>query len=365
MSIQLDNFRLDKVILKRILDFLPYPFLVAEFRHGNHANLYVNQKFRDEIGYTIEDIPTIDDWFEKAYPDAVYRQDVMRTWGMRYRLAQREKDDSAMMKAIIHTKHRGDMWFEVKSSIFGRVQLVAFINIDEEVTRARELKRLNENKNKTLSILSHDLRGPIANLYKLSQLAMNHQVTQEEFITLVKSVNEKTFQTLEFLDTALLWTKSNFDDIGVEIGPVDLAAIVESIFFIYDDSFKAKRLNVTSEFDKDVAFVSDPGILTIVIRNLISNAIKFTPDGGSIAVRYNRTPGKHIISIHDSGIGMSPETVQAVLADSYYSQKGTHEEKGLGIGLKICRDLLRRVKGELSIQSTPGRGTSMSIVLTD
>ena len=235
MSILLDNFRIDRKILQKILDFLPYPFLVAEFRNGTHTNIFVNQKFKDEIGYTIAEIPTIEDWFDKAYPDPHYREEVIKTWGMRYRVAQRKKDNSVAMTAAIHTRDMGDKWYEVKSSVFGRVQLVAFVNINEVKLKEAELKRLNENKNKMLSILNHDLRGPIANLHALSQLALSHDLSKEEFLSIVRKVSEKTFQTLEFMDTTLIWTKSNFNALAIEIKSVDLYEIVNSILVVYDD----------------------------------------------------------------------------------------------------------------------------------
>src|SRR6478736_3119602 len=136
MSILLDNFRIDKKTLQRIFDFLPYPLLVAEFRNGTHTNIYANQKFNEEIGYAIAEIPTIDDWFEKAYPDPAYRDQVMKSWGMLYQVAQRKREDSVSMKAIIHTRNRKDRWYEVKSSIFGRVQLVAFIDIHDVMPKS-------------------------------------------------------------------------------------------------------------------------------------------------------------------------------------------------------------------------------------
>ncbi|KAH0533960.1 hypothetical protein FGG08_007428 [Glutinoglossum americanum] len=310
MSILLDNFRIDKKILQRILDFLPYPFLVAEFRNGTHTNIYVNQKFREEIGYTIADIPTIDDWFEKAYPDPTYRNEVMKSWGMLYQLAQRQRDDFVIMKASIRTNSRGDRWYEVKSSIFGRVQLVAFIDIHEVMLKKKELRRLNENKNKTLSILSHDLRGPIANLHELSKLALGHNLAQDEFFALVRNVNEKTFQTLEFLDTTLLWTRSNFDSIQITNEQIDLKGIVWDILAIYNDSFHDKKITVTQALSKDLKISCDPSILTIVTRNLISNAIKFTPEG-----------------VTDTGIGMTPDVVTEILSDNYTSRRGTRQEK--------------------------------------
>lgn len=363
MSILVDNFRIDKKILQRILDFLPYPFLVAEFRNGIHTNIYLNQKFILEIGYTLSEILTIDDWFNKAYPDPHYRDEVMKSWGMLYQLAQRKRNNSVVMKALIHTLSKGDKWYEVKSSIFGRVQLVAFVDVHEAMSREKELSRLNENKNKTLSILSHDLRGPIASLHEISKLALGHNLTQEEFFTLVRNVNEKSFQMLEFLDTTLLWTKSNFDNISVCVDAVDVKKIINSIFSIYGDSFRFKNLAVTYTEQPDMKLLSDPAILTIVIRNLISNAIKFTPEGGSITITSQRQGEACIISVSDTGIGMTSGVLLEILSDNYTSRKGTQQEKGLGIGLKICRELLKKINGRLEIKSTPGQGTVMNVLL--
>lgn len=363
MSILLDNFRIDKKILQRILDFLPYPFLIAEFRNGTHTNIYTNQKFAKEIGYTIAEIPTIDDWFEKAYPDPDYRDQIMKSWGMLYQVAQRKREDSVVMKANIHTRNKGDKWYEVKSSIFGRVQLIAFIDIQAVMLKEKELSRLNENKDKTLSILSHDLRGPIASLHQLSKMALNHQLTQEEFTLLVRNVSEKTFQVLEFLDTTLLWTKSNFDKVGTTIEIVDVGKTINEILLIYEDSIRNKKLNVLQTLKEGLQITSDPSILAIVIRNLISNAIKFTQEGGSIIISYRQDETAHIISVKDNGIGMTNATINEILSDNYTSSAGTQQEKGLGIGLKICHDLLKKINSRLHIESTPGQGTVMHVIV--
>ncbi|HEY3402799.1 MAG TPA: HAMP domain-containing sensor histidine kinase [Ohtaekwangia sp.] len=364
MSIELHNFRIDNSILQRILDFLPYPFLISEFRDGVRKNIFVNQKFVEEIGYTVDDIPTIDDWFERAYPDVSYRQEIVKGWGKRHQTARSKYDNSVSMKAIIHTKSSGDVWYEVKSSFFGRVSLVAFVNIHEITIKEQELERLNENKNRTLSILSHDLRSPITNLHSLSQLALNRHLTQQEFVTMVRNVNEKTFQVLEFLDTTLLWTRSNFDNINLRIEQVNLDSIIRSILSVYESSYQAKRIMIRQQLEH-TTLNSDPEIITIVIRNLISNAIKFTAENGSIEITAKRKESGYLIHVKDSGIGMNHEVIERILTDNYTSRNGTQQEKGLGIGLKLCRELLKKINGQLEIKSMPGQGTLMSIVLPD
>ena len=108
---------------------------------------------------------------------------------------------------------------------------------------------------------------------------------------------------------------------------------------------------------------SDREIVTIILRNIISNAIKFTPDNGMITVHV--TTGKStIIAVEDSGVGMSPELQEMIFSDQYYSASGTRQEKGLGIGLRLCRELAKRIKADLIVDSVVGSGTTVRIVLS-
>lgn len=127
---QLDEQIVPKEMLQQVLDFLPYPFLMAEFRNGVFTNVYLNQKFRDEIGYTLKEIPTIEDWFKAAYPDDTYREKVIFDWGHQGIESKKKGLNYVLLKARIQTKKSGPQWYEVKSSTFGRYQLVAFVNIN-------------------------------------------------------------------------------------------------------------------------------------------------------------------------------------------------------------------------------------------
>lgn len=362
MNIEINHVRVDKSIIERLLDFLPYPFLISEFRDGTYYNFFINHKFREEIGYTVDDIPTIDDWFRVAYPDPAYREHVRAGWNERAVHAGNEGKDSIQMQVRINTRSLGERWYEVKSSLSGNVQLVAFVSIHEEISREEELERLNENKNRTLSILAHDLRVPIANLQSLSQLLLSGRMAQQEFIDCVRQVNEKSLHLLEFIDTTLAWTKSNFDTIQMNPEPVDLKSITGNILAIYENSYRSKRISVSIGL-VDHAPVTDAQIVTILVRNLISNAIKFTPADGFIFISSRHENGEFIISVRDTGIGMSDEVIARITSDSYFSGTGTRQEKGLGIGLRLCRQLLKKIHGRMEISSEYGKGTTISLVL--
>lgn len=363
MNPHLDQLDIDKETLKRILDFLPYPFLLSETRSGKRHNVFVNQKFIDEIGYTVEEMPTNDDWFNVAYPDPAYRKKIKTEWNKRSVQAIDANEDSVFLQAIVHTKKYGDRWYEVKSSLSGHIHLVAFVDIHDVRAREEELEKMNQNKDKVLSVLGHDLRGPIASLQSISTLAIAENLPREEFTSMVKTLNERAFQSLEFLDTTLLWTKSNFDKISIHIEKLMPRAVVANILPVYQNQYESKKLAVSVEIPSDAYIYSDVEILTIIIRNLLSNAIKFTNENGTITFSARQDGELFVMSVKDSGIGMDQKTINMIWDDNYSSSRGTKSEKGLGLGLKLCRELLKLIGGTLDIDSKKNGGTTMKIKL--
>ena len=363
MNPHLDQLDIDKETLKRILDFLPYPFLVSETRYGKRHNVFVNQKFIDEIGYSVDEMPTIEDWFNVAYPDPAYRRKIKTEWNKRSAQAIDANEDSVFLQAIVHTKKYGDRWYEVKSSLSGHIHLVAFVDIHDVRAREEELEKMNQNKDKVLSVLGHDLRGPIGNLQSISALTLSGDLSREEFLSTVKTLNEKVFQSLEFLDTTLLWTKSNFDKISIHIEKLMPRAVVEGILPVYQNLYEGKKLTVSIDIAADAYIYSDAEILTIIIRNLISNAIKFTNESGTIKISAKQEGELFVMSVKDSGIGMDQKTINMIWDDNYASSRGTKSEKGLGLGLKLCRELLKLIGGTLDIDSKKNAGTTMKIKL--
>jgi signal transduction histidine kinase len=363
MSIDSQVFSIDKEHIKEVLDFLPYPFLIAESRAGVYHNIYVNQKFKLEIGYTCDEMPTIDDWFRLAYPDTEYRAEVISKWNERFLAAKREGLESAQMKVQIHTRHSGNCWYEVKSSIKHEgVQLVAFINIHDVVTKERELLRINENKNQVLSVLTHDLRSPLNSLHSITLLAGSGRLASDEFLDLIRTLNERSRQTLDLLDTTLLWAKSNFEHIQVKKEEVFVSDVIDSILQVSEASLSKKEIQVRVQLDEKNPS-SDAEMVSIIVRNLISNAIKFTMHGGIIDISSNWVNNRYHLRIKDSGIGMSKELVEKIFQQQNQSQHGTHKEKGHGIGLRLSQQLIQKINGNLEIESEPGSGTKMCVIL--
>lgn len=354
---------IDEPDFARVLDFLPYPFILSEIRENVRYNIFHNKRFIEEIGYRPEEIPTIEQWFQFAYPELKYRNEIIHEWKRREVIAKNEKRDFIIMQAKIHTKSKGDKWYEVKASIVGQIQFIAFVNIDEEIKRKEELHQLNENKNKILSILSHDLRSPLNNLLAIVELNAKGSLSETEKTELFKKLGKQVFQLNEFLDTTLHWTRMNFTDFVPNQQIIDIRKITESILNLYSISSAHKNIHTRVSVTNRTGAYGDPEIFSIVFRNLISNAIKFTPEGGSIHVYDSNHGNKYILSVENSGIGLSQEKIKKIFDKNYTSESGTQGEKGLGLGLKLCLQLLEKSGGKLEVESPDSKKTIFRIVL--
>jgi signal transduction histidine kinase len=184
-------------------------------------------------------------------------------------------------------------------------------------------------------------------------------------MTHLVAINKKVFQVMELIDTTLIWTRSNFKQIHVKIEEVNLPKIVKGILDIYENTYIAKNIRIIVRGLEDSSFQSDREIIAILIRNIFSNAIKFTPERGEITVELIREGRQYKICISDTGIGMDPETILGIQTGQYSTRLGTRHEKGLGVGLTLCLELAKKVGASLSFMSEPGNGTSVTIVVKE
>ena len=353
------NMELTKESLAKILDFLPYPFLIAETENDTVFVKFCNKRFEEEIGYSIEEISTIDHWFTKAYPNLNYRIEIQSKWMAKVDEAIRENRDHVMERAHITTKHNGQMWYEVKSSLAGSLQFVAFVNINDVIEKDARMERINENKNRILSILGHDLKSPLQNLARLIQLLIEGGLSKSEFENNLVSVHRLSKDTLQFIDTTLTWTKNNFEDHKPVLQNFRLTELVENVLTLYNQEFKFKNNDPVIAIPEDITLYSDREIVHIALRNIISNALKFSPQDTPILIAYHQQEKNDCITVTDQGEGIPPEIVDRILK----TKSNKASSSGFGIGLRLCREVLHHINAELEIQSAIGKGTSISILL--
>jgi signal transduction histidine kinase len=224
------------------------------------------------------------------------------------------------------------------------------------------LEEDNKTKNKLLSIISHDLRTPLVNTKGVLNLVNQGMVPPEEADRLLQLLETQYLGTTSLLDNLLFWIKGQMDgkeDDKVKVGMHQLIKVLEEEHRM---PLLKKKILLRNLVDRDLAIVTEKEMMRIVCRNLISNAIKFTNENGTIDIT-SRLGDDHCLylAVKDNGIGMTKEAIEKVNAKQYYNTTGTSYEKGSGFGLMLCRDLISKAGGELIVESEPGKGSTFTI----
>lgn len=228
--------------------------------------------------------------------------------------------------------------------------------------KRKELSELNTNKDRLFSILGHDLRSPIGSLSNIMELLEMQELSSEKFIEYSRRLKSSIKNTFEFLETLLHWSHSQMQGIQINPQEVNVQEKIENVLRILDESFLVKNIKVRRYFQKEIFLRVDPDHFDLILRNLISNSIKFSNPGDWIDITLNEVDGSVEISIIDYGVGMDEETLELIVDQkAIQSKKGTEGEKGLGIGLSLVMDFTRLNNASLQVESVQNQGTKFTL----
>jgi signal transduction histidine kinase len=235
---------------------------------------------------------------------------------------------------------------------------------NEELEEQRKLLReLNASKDKFFSIVAHDLRNPIAGFLNLTDvLATNFNVFSEdeskEFITVM---NEASKQLYNLLENLLQWSRSQTGSIKYEPQYISAKKMVDETIDALLVNIENKKLKVNIKIDEKLTAFVDENMITTVIRNLISNAIKFSTQGGVINIRAEQNINSIVLSIIDNGVGMTIKNKNKLFRiDQHHTTPGTSDEKGSGLGLILCKEFVDKNGGNIWVESELNKGSSFS-----
>lgn len=225
------------------------------------------------------------------------------------------------------------------------------------------LEEDNRTKDKLLSIISHDLRNPITNTQTILSLINKGALTEEESKTLLEQLETQYINTTGLLDNLLGWLKSQITGKELEKSDINVYELMNGMHLEQKIALMRKRIKFINNTSSDANIMAEKEMIKIIFRNLITNAIKFTPLDGRIEISFAQDDTHSYVHIKDSGIGMSEEILQKVNAQKYFTRTGTLQEKGSGFGLILCRDLLQKQGGVLLIESAKGEGSTFTVKL--
>jgi signal transduction histidine kinase/ligand-binding sensor domain-containing protein len=236
----------------------------------------------------------------------------------------------------------------------------------EILEKNAELKELNASKDKFFSIIGHDLRNPFNTIIGLTDLLiMNMEsTTSEKLQKSLLQIRGSSQQAHELLENLLLWARSHTGILSFRPESVDLKALVEESISLVNAHAIRKNITIHEDFDLKLMIHADVNMIRTVLRNLLTNAVKFTKPDGEVWVRLSVNNGFCTIGVKDNGAGIPAEKIETLFRiDTSHKTRGTDQEPGTGLGLILCKEFVERHGGRIEVDSQPGNGSEFRVVL--
>ena len=223
-----------------------------------------------------------------------------------------------------------------------------------------QLEMVNGEKNKLFSIVAHDLRSPLASIQSYLELLTAYSLSEDEKKEIELKLLSLTKNTSNMMTNLLSWSKSQLEGVQINLQPVNIQKILRDMLKVEGSIAQEKGVDLIYDISDDIYAIADANMLQLVIRNLINNAIKFTASGGIIEVMVEMGEAC-LITITDSGKGIDESDQELVFSLKAKSTFGTNNEKGVGLGLILCKEFIELQGGTISFVSIPGEGTSFVV----
>jgi len=227
-----------------------------------------------------------------------------------------------------------------------------------------KLDQVNKTQDRIMSIIAHDLRGTIGN--QLTAVEVLHRIEGDDKVEidrkrLLGNLKNSASYSLELLENLLHWTRLEEGVSNFHPEEVRLNTLVSNCLSLFGEAASNKGISFTKEINGTISCTADRIMMETIFRNLISNAIKFSNPGGNISISMTKVDDSVKIKVTDQGIGMTPEQVHKIQLNGGYTRRGTANEKGAGMGLTLVREFTQLHKGNLSIRSEPGKGSTFTV----
>jgi signal transduction histidine kinase len=228
------------------------------------------------------------------------------------------------------------------------------------------LTESNTVKDKLFSVLAHDLRAPLASVISLIDMISNGWLTEEEREVMMSKLAVHCNASMESLNLLLRWGQMQLKGIMINQVALSPLKIVDRNISLLLEQAEQKSILIEKNIPADINVFCDADHLDFLIRNILSNAIKFTTDGGCVLISAQRyTEGKILFTVKDSGVGIEPERLKSIFDITNISTNGTNNEKGTSLGLAICKEFVTANEGKIWVESTAGEGSEFFFILKE
>ncbi len=227
-----------------------------------------------------------------------------------------------------------------------------------------QLKELNASKDKFFSIIAHDLKSPITGFLGVSELLLHEfdELSAEEIKQLTNNIYRSANAIFNLLENLLSWSRIHTGRMQYTPSEFNLSESILSMIEVYHLSAFKKKINLETQIEDNIVMFADKNMIDTIIRNLLSNAIKFTPENGKVTLRIKTIDHIVQILVVDTGVGMNEKILNSLFRiDTHTSSLGTNGERGTGLGLILCKELIEKNKGIISVNTELGIGSTFEV----
>jgi nitrogen-specific signal transduction histidine kinase len=326
---------------------------------------YINRAFLLQVGYTLNEIPDYNSWLKKAYPNPDYREKVMESWDDALAAASSGTDASAHFMSKICCADGVFRWFEIYHHTIGTKHAVTFLNVDELKRQAEDLAEVVQQKETQLCIIAHDVRSPLSCIKQVVSDYEKINLNKGDVEELLFRMNSQVDHVFNIVNSLLI---RNSDERGRFIPqhePINVKNFLLKYSVFYKERLTNQDISLFLDLKEDMILHYDAGILDVICRNLLDNAIKFAGTNGAIHISFKKLTGYAKLTISDTGPGMPAEQVAQINGNKANHKVLRHVTDGFGLGLLFAKELLEKHRGRLSVKSETGVGTSFIININD
>ena len=240
---------------------------------------------------------------------------------------------------------------------------------NEELQLARDkaeeseahLRELNATKDKLFSIISHDLRSPFCSIIGFSNL-LTERVSNKDYDGIVeyaRIIRDSSWRVMDLLVNLLEWSNTQMGKMEFNPEFIDIVALIREASELSSDGARQKSITISMEFPQSITVFADKAMISTILRNLISNALKFTHPDGRITVSAKQKKSEVIVSVSDNGVGISKNSIKKMfLFEESCTTPGTQKEQGTGLGLLLCKEFVSKHGGKIQVESELGKGST-------
>jgi signal transduction histidine kinase len=237
----------------------------------------------------------------------------------------------------------------------------------KELAAANEkLKELNTSKDKFFSIIAHDMKSSFTGLFGYSEVLKNgaQTMSKQAIVDCSEKLYKNVNNSFNLLENLLNWALLQTGRMTCNPEQIEFNQDMSNILELFEENAKVKNIILQNDIKDDLILKADRNMLRTMIHNLVSNAIKFTNSGGKVIISSKVSNGSTEISVSDNGVGIPKEYVTRLFnLDSNITTKGTAKEKGTGLGLLLCKEMMDMHKGKITVESESGVGTTFKLIL--